>query len=817
MLRFLGVDTEDIPPGAEIEFTLTNAPESWGVFLFIGIGLALAYLAWYLYRREIGSAPRWGRALLAGLRIAVIAALLAIFLGPAAIFTQVRSLRPSVALLRDASDSMQIADSYADSAAKDAAARVLGKADPSGESRAAIVNAAVGAPGDPFLQALAERGRVRVIDFAAAPKEVAELSGPAPAEGEGEGAPPAAAVLPPLQPAGPSTDLGRAIDAALEERLTSAIILITDGQHNIGADPAGVAARAAERGVPILAAGVGDPTRPRNLQVAGLYADPQVWKGDPFEIQAVLRSVGLQSEPVEVELIELPADGSDSEGTVLQTRTAVIPEDGGQLPLSFDHTPEEAGPKLFTIRAKAVDGESNLGDNRPPAPARVNVLDDNAKMLLVSGEPSWEYRDLVRLFMREEMVEVSAWLQSLDDGRQQQGDTPINALPATKEELFEYDVVLLLDPNPAGLDEAWFELLQQFVKEHAGGFYFMPGPVYSGQLLSGDRFPALRELLPVELGDVGAMEVEGLLGSYGREWMIAPVPANADHQIARLMPEVSATLALWRTLPGVYWSFPAAAPKPASRVLLEHSDPTLRKGGSNRPLLVAGQFGAGRTVYAGFEGTYRWRTAGDDGEFFQRFWVQAIRYLAEGRALAGKRRGSVESDRYQYEVGDRARLTARLRNHDFSPLEADSVQGVVEAPGSDPQPAEFRPVQGRPGEYEAGFAIAKEGIHRVVITLDNPQGDPDVLDASFSASLPIREAQTAWLDRARLLDLTRLTDGKYFGIDQLTELANSVPDRVRRLEQKSPPIPVWDTGRALFLIALLLTGEWALRKKWKML
>jgi hypothetical protein len=68
-----------------------------------------------------------------------------------------------------------------------------------------------------------------------------------------------------------------------------------------------------------------------------------------------------------------------------------------------------------------------------------------------------------------------------------------------------------------------------------------------------------------------------------------------------------------------------------------------------------------------------------------------------------------------------------------------------------------------------------------------------------------------------LQDIAKLTGGQYFDIDQTGQLAASLPDRIRRLELRSPPMPVWDTNRVLILIAVLLSLEWALRKRFKLL
>ena len=105
-------------------------------------------------------------------------------------------------------------------------------------------------------------------------------------------------------------------------------------------------------------------------------------------------------------------------------------------------------------------------------------------------------------------------------------------------------------------------------------------------------------------------------------------------------------------------------------MLVEHSDPTLRSVEGSRPLLVAGRYGSGHTLYLGFNGTWRWRRAGRQAEFFDKFWIQAVRYLVEGRSLEGRRRGYVQTDRDRYEIGDKVTITARLQDPTFSPLVA---------------------------------------------------------------------------------------------------------------------------------------------------
>ncbi len=835
LLKILGFNKDAapkdaVPKDADLEFAFTNLPESVGVFVFIGVAALLVAFTVRIYRRENAACPRGVKHLLAALRVVTLIVLLLVFLNPAVTYTKSRSLLPVVTVLRDASQSMNVADAYEDDAAAKAAGRVFGKGadavrqDP--PARTELVDAVFSADDWKLVRDLEAKGRLRVLDFSngisearrteAAPEATAEE------ESESEAADPIRGVAS-LEAVGTGTDLARALREGISEKLTSAVVIFTDGQHNAAGELEEAIAAARNRGVPVYVVGVGDPVRPVNLAVSGVYADPQVWKGDPFEVQAIVSAQGVKEDVISVELVrkgEPNEDGTpapDSEDVVLDKREITLSEGKPQERLSFSHTFEEPGIQWLTVRVRPVGEERNTDDNEPPSPLRVKVLDDRAKILMVAGSPNWDYRALTRLLMREPTIELACWLQSLDEGRQQQGNRSLKELPATQDSLFEYDVVLLLDPNPNEFDESWIDLLKRFVREHSGGLLYMPGPIHSGPFLGNPRTGSIKDLLPVSLGDVGDMEVAALLATNNREWPLQVVRSNVDQPIMRFFPETEQSMETWKSLPGIFWSFAAVEAKPGARVLIEHSDPTLRRRDVARPLLVTGQYGSGRTVYMGFDGSWRWRNSGYDAEFYKRFWVQMVRYLVEGRTLAGKRRGVIETARARYEVGDRVRFTARLKELNYDPLEAEEVTAEVLVPGSEPIALPFRKVENTPGGFQATLPVASPGQYVTRIELPGEGAEKLLIEKSITVTLPVKETQQTWLDQPQLREIAATTGGAYFDIDQTAGLAAALPDRIRRLEMRSQPIPIWDTNRVLILIVVLLTIEWALRKRFKLL
>lgn len=836
--RVPGFDGSRIPDDATVYLTWLYAPQSWGVFVLAAALLAGGYVVVWLYQRELPSCPRSVKLLLAVVRLAVLLMIVTIILGPALTYTQRRTERPWIVVLRDDSKSMTTADRYLDDAAAAAAARGTGRTisevRESRPTRIELVDR-VFRDGDPtWLTQLRERGRIKVLDFSDRVIEAATFRAAGPPSrqpgsddgGTNEERPgdttPVQARLPTLAGTGQRTDVTRALQQALTHRPTAAVVLITDGQHT-QQDNVEDAVRATGQDVPVLVVGVGDPSRPRNLKVTDVYTDPQIWRDDPFEVQSLIRAEGNVASSVTVELLQqrLARDSQPvGQPQVISRRDVTVPAGGGQVRANFDHRVTESGRYAYTVRVEPVDDELSEDDNLFQPPVEVRVLSQQARVLLVAGAPSWDYMLLQRVLTRDNSINVSCWLQTMDVNRAQEGNTVISRLPDTRDELFRYDVVMLVDPNPRDFDESWIELLKQFCSEHAGGVLYMAGPKYSGRFLDDPQTRQMRDVLPVRLGDVGAMEVASLLAANTRAWPLGIVRKNVGRPIMRFYPEEERSARRWETLPGIFWSFPAEAAKPAARVLVEHSDPTLRRAEGSRPLLVTGQYGSGRTVYIGFNGSWRWRRVGPNAEFYRRFWIQTTRYLVEGRSLEGRRRGILESDRDTYDLGDRVRIMAQLKDATYRPLMQDEVQAIYQAGDGEPETVLLKSVPEQPGQFEVTLTAQQTGFHTVAVLLqDETSAAPAKISAQFAVRLPSAEMGEVWLNEPLLNRLADATGGAYYRIDQLDQLVAAVPDRVKTVLVPGKPILLWDALRwpLLLLLAGLLTLEWGVRKWFKLL
>ena len=822
-LKALGFDLGRIPEGARTEFVWTHAPTSWGVFVLLAVVAGLLYATWWLYRREMAVCPGPVKVFLAVVRVAVLVALAAVFIGPALAVSLTRTLDPYVVLLLDDSLSMSIQDHYADEVVDGVAAATGADAEAirSGAvSRAELVDGVLRRDGGQFLKALRARGRVRVMTFSdkLRVREALGLAREPEAVEAQEGALPRAEPVPPLVPAGSGTNLPRAIRESLKSlagQPVAAVVLVTDGQNTSGGDPLAAAEFARAQGTPILAVGVGDPRDPQNLRVAEAWAPETVFRGDPFLIQARVQAEGIEPASVQVELVERRGGGPDAGETVLQTKPAFI---GGGKPtadVAFKHLPSADGEFIYTVRIAPQPRELLRTDNAKSI--TVKVISEQARVLLVAGSPLWDFRMARTLLLRDKTINVSCWLQSLDADMRQDGNTVIERFPDKPEALFQYDVIVLFDPDPVDFDQGRIELLEKFVGSHAGGLLWVAGPKFSTRFLSYYRTRGIRDLLPARLGDLSQADVRLLVHAASREWRVRVTADGVDHPLLMLDKDAEVNARLWAAVPGVYWCFPALGAKPGARALLEHTDPRLRTKDGPRPLVVAGQYGAGRTLYMGFHSTWRWRKLAEG--HFDRFWVQAIRFLVEGRLVGGKRRGRIITDRDVYPVGSRVAVTARLYDAAFEPLEAPTVLAVVRtSAGAPPLETPLKMVSGRPGRYEGSIMATRLGVNDIAVTLPGDKGGKPVrVTKQITVQMPQGEFADPRLARPLLVDVAERSGGRYFEMSDADQIADAIPDRRETLTVREKPRNLWDTSHLLILLVALLTLEWALRKRYRLM
>jgi len=821
LMSLLGKDPSAIPEGADIRLVWLHGPVSWQVFLLLGTLAALWFTIGWLYRHEAATCPRTARLLLAVLRSLVVLAAVMIFLGPALGLSTRRTVEPSILVLLDESLSMSIRDRYREQESLAAVAAFTGRTETeirqSPPSRVELVNELLQRDDGAFLRGLTDKGRVEVLSFA----ETARLR-------DGLGIAPSprsdtrdklehAGRVPPLTARGIGTSMGRALREGMQSvagNRIAAIILIGDGRDTVVEEPNGLALRFGRQGIPVFTVPVGDPSEPCNVRVSELWAPKSVPQKDPFTIQAEIQVRNADTPRINVELRQWPADAPDTDpGTVVAKSTLEIEREQTTYSLEFAHKPEQPGRFRYTVAAPVLPEEITDADNQRSV--TVEVVDHKLRILLVSGGPTWDYRMVSMLLTRDPTVDVSCWLQSLSPKLRQAGTTPLHRFPATPAELFAYDGIVLMDPNPDQLTGQWLAILHDFVNKHGGGLLWMAGPSYTAQSLTLADGAALRELLPIRLQDAPPPPPPvGRRSTWTREWPMRVRGAGADHPMLTLTPDPQNNVALWQDMPGLYWYYPVRDATPGAQVLIEHGDPVPTGGADAMPLLVQGRLGAGPVIWMGFTGTWRWRQSGE--EHFNRFWIQAVRELATGRILKGKSRAQISTDRDRYDLGATVRVTARFFDASYRPLVAPLVKArVVSSDGQTSHDIELAAVAGEDGIYTASFAARYLGHNEIRAAMTEIAGvQTEPITHPFAVELSNIEFGDARLDRSLLRLIAVESGGACLNLDQLSDLRDRIPERHEALVVQGKAVELWDTWRVLLILTILLGIEWAVRKRY---
>lgn len=648
---------------------------------------------------------------------------------------------------------------------------------------------------------------------------------------------------------GATTDIGQAVREAVVSvgnAPVAAVVVLSDGGFNAG-EPSEIVARFLEQqGVPLFAIGVGDPSDPINVGISAVLSPRTVFKNDPFDVTVHLDVQGLAETDIEVELLRKDAEGAEA-ARVVGSRTVRVGLDGTVEPLRFACKVDSPGDVSFVARVTPVEFESILSDNSREIHPAVQVLDDEMRVLIVAGAPSYDYRFLSRLLERDVGVDVSTWLQSAETDAVRDGDTVITNLPAKPADLFEYDAIILLDCDPRGLPADWGDHLAAFVSDHGGGVLYAAGNKYTGAFLRSTKTASFTEVLPV-VRDPDAELILNDLGQYQtRAWPLLIPERAASSAILRQGSTPGETRLVWSALTGIYWHYPIMRAKPIADVLMEHSNPRMANTFGQHVLFATQFVGAGRTAYLGFNSTWRWRRG--DERYFNRFWIQTLRYLVEGRLAGGQSRGAILANKDAFDLGESVVLTVRALTDDFQPLLLPALDLVVVTPDATSEVnrqgerasrvVTLVPVLGREGYYQGRFTTDRIGPLRLLVALPGggdvsgqETGDQEiggreasgrernanVLRKEIIVAQPDIEMRDTAMNREMLERLANATGGQYLSVDEAERVADLILDCSRTPPpSRGRPRPLWDNHYVLFLLLAFLTAEWIMRKRARLL
>lgn len=774
-----------LPKASAGEGTLWRLEHAWRLApaaTLLLVALGAGYIA-FLYHRERKSAGAMTRGFLAALRMAALGTVL--WMIAEWVLALERSGLPYAVVMIDDSASMATADRYDDAAIQSAVNKLQRPNATQPAARLALAQALLARDDGAALRRLSSQQRLRVYAVSDAARR---LDGELPALRQ---------EISRLEATGATSRLGDGVRAVLDDlRGTppSAIVLLTDGVNTDGESLSAAAEAARRQGVPLYTVAIGSSRPVKDVALTDLLADEVVFVNDLAQFEFSVTASGYENQSVQAQLVDVQS------GETLAETPITLAADGVTQRARLTFRPTEEGSLEVAVRIAPLADEADAENNQESR--TIEVRKDKLRVLMVWWQPSLEFRRLKAMLEREASMDLKTVLQDADLEYSASDRTALKVFPSSRDELFQYDVILFGDANPAFLGADALRHIEEFVVEKGGGLAVIAGPKFTPRAFRGTP---LEKLLPVEL-DAGAVVNAGPAVEGFAPKLTDLGAAMPGFQIGE---SIADTPELWAKLPRWYWFDPAGSARPGARVLVEH--PTqLGADGKPRPLIAMQFAGAGKVLYHATDETYRWRFRVGDA-YFGRYWVQTIRYLSRPNLADENRVAELTADRREYRRGESPRLRVRFADDRRAPAADDGVSVIVERQGQRKQTVRLARSSAERGIFEGTLPQPTEGKYHVWVNAPAFPGKPPSVD--FRVIPPPGETQRLETDEAELRRAAEATKGRFYTLANADRLWRDLPPGQPIPVGTLPPVALWNQWPVLALVLTLLVTEWLVRKR----
>ena len=771
-------------PQTNLNFLVSPSPLWWLALLgalFVG--------CWAYFRLAAPLSPAL-RQIFRVLRIAALLLLLLILLEPLLTIAGEHVGRPRLALLVDRSSSMRLP------------ARNTTPGDPlAGDEEGPVDRAAEAAS---ILERL-EAGLGETFDLS-----VHGFSGELQARQPDEG-------VYPWSPLG-VTAMGDALEDILvrqAEAPVGGIVLVTDGAHTAGKDPALVARNLS---LPVFVAAVGDTVAPPDLLIRQVRAPAIGYVAEPVAVRVVLEQTGLGSAPVRIAIREMQSVGGElrPRGPILAHESLPAGAGGGrEREAGLEVRPTRPGLTLFELSATAAEPEIVTLNNRRLF--AIDVREKKTRILYLEGEPDWDFSFLKRTLSADTTLAYAYLVRQADDRWFDYGQGGVSSPPRTLAELSPYAAVIIGRLAPSVVGAEFTEALRRFVAE-GGGLLFLG----AGQGSDLERWrEELQGLLPVT---IQADRRWGYTLS-GAEITLA----GLTHEITGLTDAPVDTDDAWGSLPPVWIREGQYSVAPGALTLLSAkvAHPT-----REIPLLALAHTGGGRVAVFSGRGFWRWdftmQVASQGAGLAPEFWRRVMRWLSEP---SERERFVARPARHVFQDSEPISFTARVLDPSHEPVTGTRVTVSVEPVAALPsyagaespdslvllqtgQPARIQLYPDGPaGQYAGQLSPPGPGMYRFrAQTRDGSSGASIESDGIFWVEEMGPEFYDLAAGRRLPALLTEASGGLLAESDGLGSLMDALPERYKRTRVVRQA-EMWNHWIVFGVVTVLLAAEWILRRR----
>ena len=713
------------------------------------------------YRTIASEGSSRDKAVLVGLRLALVAVLLFCLIKPTLVLKAAVPQQNFLGVLIDDSRSMLIADR-------------------DGQPRSQFVQRELGGIDSALLKKLQERFVLRFFRFSSSAGRLG-----APAE---------------LKYDGTSTKLGDALERARDELSglpLAGLVMVTDGADTSDASLDESLASLKARSIPVFTVGVGQERFTRDIQISRVETPRTVLKGSSLVVDVVISQTGYGGRTVPLNV--------EDQGRIVTTEQITLPPDGQSLTARVRFTANEAGARLFRFRVPQQDGEEVTQNNTRDM--LLEVRDRREKVLYFEGEPRAEAKFVHQAVENDKNLQVAMLIRTAENKYYRREisspDELATGFPKTREELFAYRGLILGSVEAAAFTPEQLRMIADFVNKRGGGLLMLGGRRSFAE--GGWAGTPVGEVLPVVLESDGGRPAAAYLSTL----LVKPTRAGTISPVTQIADSEANSTNRWNDMPEVSAVNAIHAVKPGATTLLNATD----KSRQDQIVLAYQRYGRGKALAMPIQDSWLWRMDAKmavEDTTHATFWRRLVRWLVDGVPDPVE----VTTTQDRVEPGEAVKISAEVADSAFTAVNDSHVVATVTSPSGKKSEIPMEWTVARDGEYRASFVPDEPGVYDVHVDAARSSGDQKTLGSGnihVRASAGDAEYFDASMRASLLKRIAEETGGRFFTPSTAATLPEAVSYTGRGVtvvEERD----LWDMPILLLLMLGLMGTEWAYRR-----
>ena len=651
-----------------------------------------------------------------------------------------------------------------------------------------------------------------------------------------------------LNPIGKSTNISQALlttASRIERGRRADVLLISDGRENVGSNPAEIARLLAVHHVHTYTLCIGSDHAPPGASIDSIHAPQWIYKHQYLKATAVIHLRSLADKPVTVELLR--------HGHVTARQVIVTHQADAYKSAQFKNMPPGPGVYAYSIKVLATATMRHAAVRT----FRVTVRRDKLQVLLIDGQPGWNYQYLVNYFSRSRRVHLQAVLLHPASVTGIAPPPPIIASPKNPSYLAQklpvgrkaweaFDVIILGDIPGNTLSPIAQQGIAYAVQIKGAALVIIAGQEFMPRDWAQQP---LRKLFPIKFNSVWPPAL--LRHENDNGFLPALTAQGAQSGLSQLGVDQRTDSTIWRSMPRWYWHSAYTQARADARVLwviAGHSHANAGNTGAiagfqaarRRALLATMTMGSGRVMYLASNQLWRLRYVhGYNVEDV--FLGQLLRWASGSQLPAGGKFVRFGTNHSSYNQGRKVMVQARVLDDRLLPETGLHFQAIatavitaaksgVNSAASSPEvySAPMQPQTGVPGYYSGLITGLPPGHYHITLKGSGVH-ERMVNDPTASVrSLTIRVKSAGNLemldttsDPAAMQQIARAGDGIALPGPFANILAGYMPPvkQIIKIPENSSLFAHPHSASTFWLHVLfmltfiaLLTAEWLIRK-----